>query len=67
MIRLELIQVYPSLDLERFDKTQYKIGMLTPRLTIKLIMNLNFVTQPLQSSQITLNVFFQFIKKKSSD
>lgn len=55
--------VITEVDLERFDKTQCKIGMLTPRLTTKL-MNLNFVTQPLKSLQITLNVPAIYQKKK---
>lgn len=55
--------VITGVDLERFDKTRCKIGMLTPRLTIKL-MNLNIITQLLQSSQITLNVSSIYQKKK---
>lgn len=57
--------VITEVDLERFDKTRCKIGMLTPRLTIKL-MNLNIITQLLQSSQITLNVSSIYQKKKKS-
>lgn len=39
--------------------------MLTPRLATKSV-NLDFVTQPLQSLQISLNIFAIY-QKKSSD